>query len=120
MQSLRNARILARLVLAWFALFIGIAVASPMVNPQAMELICSGAGVVKLLAKSSDDTGGPDAGHGLDCPLCASLDAPVTLSQDSWAAVPSHVPRPSVATRVAVLAAAAPLPARGPPLSLSI
>jgi Protein of unknown function (DUF2946) len=119
MQSLRNALILARLVLAWFVLFIGIAVASPVVKPQALELICSGAGVVKLLDKS-DDTGGPHTGHGLDCPLCVSLDAPVTLSQDFWAAAPSHVSHPAAATRVAVLAAAAPLPARGPPLSLSI
>ena len=44
MQTIRSLRWLARLVLAWFVLSIGVAVASPLVNPQGMELICSGSG----------------------------------------------------------------------------
>ena len=39
MQALRNASFLARLVLAWFALAIGVAVASPIVKPKSMELL---------------------------------------------------------------------------------
>jgi hypothetical protein len=46
--ALRSARTLARLVLVWFVLSLGVAVASPMVNPKAMELICSGSGSVKV------------------------------------------------------------------------
>jgi hypothetical protein len=75
MQSLRQAAFLARLVLAWFALAIGVAVASPLVKPQAIELICSGSGAMKVLVKGDD--GKPAASHHtLDCPLCATLDAP--------------------------------------------
>ena len=42
---------LGRAVLAWFLLSLGVAVASPLVNPQALELVCSGAGVMKLSRK---------------------------------------------------------------------
>jgi hypothetical protein len=49
MQSLRAARFLVRLVAAWFVLSMAAAIASPLVKPQAMELICSGSGAVKLL-----------------------------------------------------------------------
>jgi len=49
MHCLRSARTVARLVLAWFVLSLGVAVASPMVNPKAMQLICSASGSVKLL-----------------------------------------------------------------------
>ena len=54
LQTIRSLRWLARLVLAWFVLSIGVAVASPLVNPQAMELICSGSGAIKLLVKTDD------------------------------------------------------------------
>ena len=55
MQTLRHAHFLARFVLVWFALAIGVAIASPIVNPQAIELICSGSGgAMKLLVKSDD------------------------------------------------------------------
>jgi hypothetical protein len=121
MQVLRNASFLARLVLAWFALTIGVAVASPMVKPQAMELICSGAGAIKLLVKS-DGGGSPAASHTLDCPLCASIDAPPVTVQSSTAiaADRAQVVESIPAARRAVPSAAPP-PARGPPApSLSI
>src|SRR5690606_37534878 len=44
MQMLRNSRFLARLVMAWFMLTLGIAVASPIVHPQAMEVVCTSSG----------------------------------------------------------------------------
>jgi hypothetical protein len=116
MQALRNASFLARLVLAWFALAIGVAVASPLVNPQGIELICSG-GSMKLLAKSGED-GAPAAGHTLDCPLCASLDAPPLATQGVLQA-PSLVAlvlQPVRASRHVITTA--PPPARGPPPSL--
>ena len=44
--------------LGWlvFVLSLGVAVASPMVNPKAMQLICSASGSVKLLVQSDDGT----------------------------------------------------------------
>ena len=39
MQTLRHAHLLARFVLVWFVCALGVAVASPMVHPQAMELV---------------------------------------------------------------------------------
>lgn len=44
MHRLRQARFLARLVLAWFALPLGVALASPLVQPQSLEMVCSGGG----------------------------------------------------------------------------
>ena len=41
LQTLRQALNLTRLVLVWFALSVGVAIASPMVNPQAMDLVCT-------------------------------------------------------------------------------
>jgi len=113
MQALRNAAFLARLVLAWFALAIVVAVASPVVKPQAIELICSG-GTIKLLASSGDE-GEPAAGHTLDCPLCASLAAPPAAQHGLAQPLPQgDVLRSLSAPRIAAQAAAPP-PARGPP-----
>ena len=119
MQALRLARFIARLVLVWFALSVGVAVASPMVNPKAIELICSG-GAMKLLVKGDDDSV-PAAGRSLDCPLCATIGAP-----PSGAGVQLPAPcglSPTLQTipraRIAALTAAPP-PGRGPPLLLLI
>jgi len=118
MQALRNASFLARLVLAWFALSIGVAVASPVVKPAGVDLICSG-GVVKLLVKSGESGGGP-AAHTLECPLCAALGAPPPVARTAAEPLLPLAPASSSipAARVAALAAA-PLPARGPPLRTS-
>ena len=48
LQTLRNTPWLARLALLWFALSLGVAVASPMVNPQEELVICISAGMVKV------------------------------------------------------------------------
>lgn len=118
MQALRNASSLARFVLVWFALAIGAAVASPVIKPQAIELICSG-GAIKLLG-SSDDGGETAAGHTLDCPLCASLAAPPAARQDFVRGLPpGDVLQSILAARTAALTAAPP-PARGPPAPQSI
>ena len=62
----RHCQWLARCVLAWFVLSIGVAVASPLVSPQSFELICSGSGAIKLLVKTDDGAQEPLAGHGLE------------------------------------------------------
>jgi hypothetical protein len=115
MQALRNANMLARFVLVWFALSIGVAIASPIVKPQGMEQICSGTGVMKLLVKTDDGTQ-TASGHTLDCPLCAFISAPppvAGLTAEPFQPL-AHVLQRIPAAHIALLTAA-PLPARGPP-----
>jgi len=115
MQTLRNARSLARFVLLWFALALGAAVASPLVRPQSVQLVCTGSGAVKVLSLADDGTV-QSTGHLLDCPLCVVAGAP---PPERPRAVQPRQPlsRMSVAVRVACPDArcAPPLPPRGPP-----
>ncbi len=105
----------ARFVLVWFVLSIGVAIASPLIKPQAMELICTSAGAAKLLVKT-DDGVKEMSGHTLECPLCATLSAPPPVTQlraepaQPLGYVLQSIPAAHVAARTA-----APLPARGPP-----
>jgi len=118
MSKLRQAHFLARLVLVWFALALGVAVASPLFHPQTLELVCSTAGTVKLV-QTGDDSASP-AGHLLDCPLCLTVSAPppaLRLSVE-FSAPLAHSQRPSAATHIAARTAA-PLPPRGPPSALA-
>ena len=101
-------------MLAWFVLAVGVAIASPVVKPQSMELICSG-GVMKLLVKSDDGSAAPSA-HTLDCPLCATTGAPPPVLQvGATLAPPSAGVQPVLAASPRISRPAAPLPARGPP-----
>ena len=115
MHALRHAHHLARFVLVWFVLSIGVAVASPLVSPQGLELICSGAGAMKLLVKT-DDGASETASHSLECPLCASIGAPPPVARNLVAPDPMRgsMRQPMPGARVASRTAA-PLPARGPP-----
>ena len=115
MQNLRNAYNLARLVLAWFALFLGVAIASPFVNPNPTRMICSASGTMSLVS-TGDDVAGAIKGHTLDCPLCTGGGAPPPLSLISFDTVQalSYALR-SIASAHIAYATAAPLPARGPP-----
>jgi hypothetical protein len=80
LQILRNKLSFVRGMLVWFALSLGVAMASPLVNPQALTLVCSAAGVVQL--KTSGEGDAPAAPlHTLHCVLCLSMGAPpVTLA----------------------------------------
>jgi len=80
LQYLRNRVAIIRWVLVLFALSIGIAVASPLVKPQSMELICSGLGSVKLI-NNGDDGKSAGPSHSLDCPLCVTSLAPPSVVQ---------------------------------------
>lgn len=115
LQAIRSLRWLARLVLAWFVLSIGVAVASPLVNPQAMELICSGSGAIKVLVKT-DDGAKELKSHTLDCPLCAHVGAPPPVAHVDVSVIHplAHALRPIPAAHIAARTAA-PLPPRGPP-----
>ncbi len=115
MQTLRHARFLARLVLVWFALALGVAIASPLVNPQSIELVCASGGAMKLIVKS-DDGSQATSSHTLDCPLCATTGAPPPLVQLplSPPSALAQALRPLTAAHIASRTAA-PLPPRGPP-----
>lgn len=116
LQGLRQARHLTRWVLAWFALSLGVAIASPMVNPQGMELICSGTGVMKVLVKNADGSTTETTARMADCPLCASVAAPppAPANRVEPAQPLAHVLQTIPAAIIAALTAAPP-PGRGPP-----
>jgi hypothetical protein len=118
MQALRKASFLARLVLAWFALSLGVAAASPLVKPVGAEWVCSGVGALKLLVQNSDADPSPGT-HAMDCPLCAAVAAPASqlAGEPLLAPVQAHALAP---TTPFAPDTAPPLPARGPPLRLSI
>lgn len=110
----RHGHRLVRLVLTWFMLSIGVAIASPLVNPQNTQLICSG-GAMKVLI--TNDDGSVEVGsHKLDCPMCATLGAPPPEGVQLVPPVQplAYATQPIPAARIAALVGA-PLPARGPP-----
>lgn len=119
MSFLRHAHhlgLIGRCVLLWFAMSLGVAVASPIVHPQAMELVCSAAGAVKVIVQTDDGAQELGASH-MDCPLCVLTGAPPPATP--LADIPSPLPlgralQPIEAARIAS-ATAGPLPARGPP-----
>ena len=116
MQQLRNAIQITRLVLVWFALSVGVAIASPMVNPKGMDVVCTGTGMMKLVVQGDDDS--VASAKTMDCPLCSSITAPppefnTTLTQPS----PLSFALLSIEAARIASATAPPLPSRGPPTS---
>ena len=122
LQSLRNAHRLTRFVLVWFALFVGAAVASPLVKPEAVQLVCSAIGGVKLVQADAAgaDVDGVVSHTALDCPACLPLIAPPVV--DLLAPLPtgilSHVLQPLPAARQVSLLGQ-PWQARAPPIFLA-
>ncbi len=119
LHTLRNTPWLARLALLWFAMTLGVAVASPMVSPQTELVICTGAGMLKVVladdgtatAAAASDTGGA-----LFCPLCLVGGAPPPFLLNSLQAPqPSSHVLPSISAAVIVAPTAASPPARAPP-----
>lgn len=116
MHVLRNSLSLTRLVLAWFVLTLGIAVASPSVQPQHLEIICGASGSMQMIML--DERGEPLSGphHSLDCPLCLVVTTPPSHSIAHFTPPQplGQALRPVFAARIAALVGA-PLPPRGPP-----
>lgn len=114
-HTLRSSPWLARLALLWFALTLGVAVASPLVHPQSELVICSGVGMQKVLL-NDDGTVTTSSVSGMSCPLCLVGGAPPQAAAFTVAPVHSlgHVLRSTPASHVVALTAAPP-PARGPP-----
>jgi hypothetical protein len=122
LQSLRNAHSLTRHVLVWFAVFVGVAVASPLVKPEAVQLVCSAIGGLKLVQTDAagDESSGAALHTALDCPACLPLIAPPAA--DVLAPLPtgnlSHVLQLLPAARLASLLGH-PWQARAPPIFLA-
>ena len=76
LQALRNAHTLTRLVLVWLALFVGAAVATPLLKSPSVEMVCSGAGGTKMVQTDAADTSRLWDYASLDCPACLPLIAP--------------------------------------------
>ena len=115
LQSLRNAHHLTRFMLVWFALFIGVAAASPLVNPEGVQLVCTTAGSVKLLQLDADGEEAQSSHQGLHCPLCLPVAAPPVVSVSAPVHVGlSHALRPLEQARLASLIGL-PWQARAPP-----
>lgn len=108
-------RSLARLVLVWFALFIGVAVASPILSPTESQMVCSSAGGMKMVA-SGEEGVDAQATTSMDCPLCAPVVLPAASRSVGLEKVSplAHLLHPVTAALVASLTAP-PLPSRGPP-----
>jgi hypothetical protein len=115
MQAFRQLRHLTRFVLVWFALSLGVAMASSLVAPKATELVCTSGGMLKLVTLDGTDSAAPSHGQ-LDCALCLPMALPpapcaVPLVQVSPL---SHALQPVAAAHIES-ATAPPLPSRGPP-----
>ena len=115
LQTLRQARWIGRLVLVWFALFLGAAVASPVLKPVGGQLVCSAMGGMKMVADGDTDAP-PQPLASMDCPLCApllGLPAPQTRTVAPPDAL-AHALQTLASAHIASLTGA-PLPPRGPP-----
>jgi len=114
LHTLRHARQLTRFVLVWFALALGVAMASPLVSPKSIDMVCSSGGVMKLVASEEGDEA--PSSSAMDCPLCMSVafpPAPLALQVVKPSPL-SHALQPIAAAHIAS-ATAPPLPSRGPP-----
>ena len=77
LQAIRQSKLAARSVLAWFVLSMSVAIAAPVVQPQSSVLVCSASGAMQLVDASNDDGVAPEH-HTLHCVLCLALNAPPT------------------------------------------
>lgn len=104
--------------MAWFLVTLGVAGASPFVNPKATELVCSTGGAITMVVLGDEGQAVAADPHTLDCSLCLAPVLP--LSPVGMAAVlPQPLAaalHPFAAAHIASLAGA-PLPPRGPPLA---
>ena len=131
LHALRSARFVARLVLAWFVVSMGVAVAAPVMHPQqAMERLCSGTGEMRWVpspaastmaaqarpAAAGDDAVPAVAHPALDCPLCLAATPPpwgLAVLVVHAPAQPQHEAAERHAPQVRLTRA--PFPPRAPP-----
>jgi len=116
MQRLRHAPRIARLVLVWLGLSLGVAIASPWVRPAGFAMVCSSSGALQLAAFDDAPDSGATGTGALDCPLCLPLLAPPGVAPQRLA---HRLPAPSLLPRstspCVPVQGAAPWPGCGPP-----
>ena len=109
---------LARLVLVWYVLFVGVSVLASSLQPKTLDVVCSSMGLMKVVVQGEGNDSALSAS--MDCPLCAHA---TPAQPPPTVAALAHVPdaRSHIVQRLpeAVLTArtAPPLPSRGPPVS---
>lgn len=119
MHTLRRTRWLTCFWLAWFSAMVGAAVASPLIHPQSLQWVCSGAGEVQLVVGT--EAGAGQQHHTLECPLCLHISGGVPEQAQGLALLflqPLAVAVVAMKAAPVAQRAAAPLPARGPPSGL--
>jgi len=119
LHTLRNTPWLAKLALLWFALTLGVAVASPLVNPQEDLVICTSAGMVKVKLHA-DGSISTEPSSELSCPLCVvgSAAPPAFVSLHLAPVQALTDVQPGIAPLLVAAASATLPPSRGPPASL--
>lgn len=115
MQTPIPTRTLRLWVLAWFVMALFAAAASPLLQPKAMEIVCSGSGAIRLVTKTTDGLVAADAA-GMHCPLCLAADAPPSAYSVALAAAPLPAFHPRFFNQVSAVGGwALRPPARAPP-----
>lgn len=115
LHTLRNTPWLAKLALLWFAMTLGVAVASPLVNPQQELLICTSVGMARVVmaGDGSVTTSQVTQAH---CPLCVAAGLPPSfVSQVFEPVLPLGRVMQSIPAAYIAARTAAPPPSRGPP-----
>ena len=115
LQTLRHSRILARMVLVWFVLVMGVAVAAPALQPVALGSICS-------TASAGDGASQPDGSntaashHTLQCVMCLAAGGPPLVSAATSPSLTGSSTLNTASPLAVVLAERqSPLAARAPP-----
>ena len=112
-QTLRR---LARLVLVWYVLFVGVSVLAATLQPKTMDVVCSSMGIMKVVVQG--EGGDTQVSAGMDCPLCAhatpALPPPTVAALVHVSDARSHIVQ-RLPEAVLIARTAPPLPSRGPP-----
>lgn len=75
MRTYRKTQSLCLWALVWFVAAIFTAAAAPSIQPQAMEIVCSGTGSAKLFVQTDNGLIAANTAS-MECPLCLIGDIP--------------------------------------------
>lgn len=77
---------MAQFVLAWFVLFVSASVASPLIKPVDLQLVCSALGASRWVDREALGSEARDTpGSTLDCPVCLPGLMPSPAPVPAWA-----------------------------------